>query len=181
MGIPEIVELNGGGCSRCVCEVDGWCEWMGARTTWATDAPCDVWHGGSWHGGSNAHLTRGMSYPPASGIPNIRHVLPTGNVPFVTSTEASSIMLPSDIISFELPTNGIGVCWKQASVKFDSSGQSRNWYPPPWTVRKLVIVSTVEPACHTVPVSYLGRTCEPRSPSLAYFVSVNSPFPGVAL
>ena len=36
-------------------------------------------------------------------------------------------MLPSEIINFELPTNGIGVCWKQASVKFEPSGQRRNW------------------------------------------------------
>ena len=134
---------------------------------------------GSWHGGSNAQpLT---AAPPTSGSPNIRHVLPTGNVPFETSTELSSIMLPSEIINLELPTNGRGVCWKHASVKFDSNGQSRNWYPPPWTARKLVIVSTVEPTSHTVPVSYLGNTREPRSPSLAYVVLVNSPFPGVAL
>jgi hypothetical protein len=34
---------------------------------------------------------------------------------------------PFHIISFELPTNGIGVSWKHASVKFDSNGQSLYW------------------------------------------------------
>ena len=85
-----------------------------------------------------------LAAPPTSGIANIRHVPPIGSVPFVTSTESSSMMLPSEIINLELPTNGIGVCWKHASVKFDANGHSRNWYPPPWTARKFDIVSTLE-------------------------------------
>ncbi len=39
----------------------------------------------------------------------------------------------------------------------------------------------MEPDSHIVPVSYFGKTRLPRSPSFAYFVSVNSPFPAVAL
>merc|ERR1711957_592488 len=32
---------------------------------------------------------------------------------------------PSETINFELPAKAIGVCWKHASVKSESNGQSR--------------------------------------------------------
>ena len=41
----------------------------------------------------------------------VLQVPPTGNVPFETSTELSSIMLPSEIVNREFAANGIGVCW----------------------------------------------------------------------
>ena len=34
------------------------------------------------------------------------------------------MMLPSEIISLELPTNGIGLCWKHASVSGSEAGHS---------------------------------------------------------
>ena len=66
----------------------------------------------------------------------------------------------------------------QASVRLDFNGQSLYWYPPPWLARRLHIVSTVEPAFQTAPDGILG-SLDPRSPSFAKLVFVNSPWPPV--
>ena len=63
-------------------------------------------------------------------------VLLTGSVPSDTNVELSGSIVPLDIIIFELPANGIGVCWKHSSVSSDPSGQSRNCQPPPVRARR---------------------------------------------
>ena len=37
------------------------------------------------------------------------------------------MMEPSEVLNLELAAKAIGVCWKQASVRFDANGQSRYW------------------------------------------------------
>ena len=54
-------------------------------------------------------------------------VEPAGVVPSETKVELSWIISPFDIIIFESAANGMAVCLKQSSVKFDSSGHKRYW------------------------------------------------------
>jgi hypothetical protein len=65
------------------------------------------------------------------GIGSICQVLPFGRVPSDTNVELSGSIVPLDIIILEFPEKGMGVCWKQSSVRSEPRGQRRYCQPPP--------------------------------------------------